>query len=81
MQPKLASRSIFHLTRATTIALLFASLFLLSACSTTSKPPATEAGAVGSIAGSSGKAYKEGVPGGIVVDTVEVRAKITAEAN
>ncbi|MBC2709813.1 MAG: hypothetical protein HGJ94_01995 [Desulfosarcina sp.] len=50
--------------------LLFAALFTITACTTTSPPPP--------VAESSSTAFKEGVPGGVMVDTVEVSAKVTA---
>ena len=47
-----------------------AALFVLAACSTPSPPPpATGEGAV---------AYQEGVPGGVIVNTVDVSARVTA---
>ena len=60
-----------------TLASLFAALFVFTACSTTTS---TEAEEVSSIAasGSSSAAIAEGVPGGVIVDTVEVKAEVTA---
>lgn len=46
-----------------------ASLTFISCSSTTPPPPATETGAL---------AYQAGVPGGVIVNTLEVRAKVTA---
>jgi hypothetical protein len=50
-------------------ALSVASLTFISCTSTTPPPPGEATGAL---------AYQEGVPGGVVVNTVEVRAKVTA---
>ncbi|MCK5713458.1 MAG: hypothetical protein KAI25_12125, partial [Hyphomicrobiaceae bacterium] len=52
------------------LALTAAALLVLTACSTVSPPPpATGEGAV---------TYQEGVPGGVVVNTVDVSARVTA---
>ena len=52
------------------LALLFAALLTITACSTTPPPPpATE---------TSSAVFKEGVPGGVVVKTVNVSARVTA---
>ena len=52
------------------LALTASALLVLTACSTVSPPPpATGEGAV---------AYKEGVPGGVIVNTVDVSARVTA---
>jgi len=52
------------------LVLTAAALFILTACSTVSPPPpATGEGAV---------AYKEGVAGGVTVNTVDVSARVTA---
>ena len=52
------------------LALTAAALFILTACSAASPPPpATDEVAV---------AYQEGVPGGIIVNTVDVSARVTA---
>ncbi len=62
-----------HSTRkvagTTIMALLVAVFFTITACTTTSPPPA---------AGSSSTAFEKGVPGGVMVNTVEVSAKVTA---
>ncbi len=55
---------------AITTALLITALVICTACTTTSPPPPpTETGS---------STFKEGVPGGIMVDTVDVSAKVTA---
>ena len=55
---------------AGSLALLFAGILTLTACSTTSPPPpATGEGAI---------AYQEGVPGGVIVNTLDVSARVTA---
>lgn len=59
--------------------LLFAVLFAITACTTASSPPTTaENSSKVSAEGSSSAAFKEGVPGGVIVDTVNVSAKVTA---
>jgi hypothetical protein len=55
---------------ASSLALLFAGLLTLTACSTTSPPPPAE--------GTSSAAFQKGVPGGVVVNTVDVSARVTA---
>jgi hypothetical protein len=52
------------------LVLITAALLVLTACSTVSPPPpATGEGAV---------AYQKGVPGGVIVNTVDVSARVTA---
>lgn len=52
------------------LALLPAAVFTFTSCSSTTPPPPPEAsGAV---------AYQEGVPGGVIVNTLDVSAKVTA---
>jgi hypothetical protein len=53
-----------------TLALMPAALFALTSCSSTSTPPAATA--------TSERAYAEGVPGGVVVNTIEVSARVSA---
>ena len=60
----------FNATGASIIALLFSVLFTLSACTTTTPPPPPEENA--------SYAFTEGVPGGVIIDTIEVSAKVTA---
>ncbi len=55
---------------ANSLSLLFAALLIITACSTTPPPPPA--------AGTSSTVFKEGVPGGIVVNTVDVSARVTA---
>lgn len=52
------------------LALLFAGLLTITACSTVSPPPPPK--------GAASAAFKEGVPGGVFVNTVDVSARVTA---
>jgi hypothetical protein len=70
MQPKPSRHAALHPTRVTIMALLFIALCFLIACTTTSPPPPGTA--------DSAAAIKEGVPGGVFVNTVEVSVKVTA---
>jgi translation elongation factor P/translation initiation factor 5A len=70
MQPKPSRHAALHPTRFTIMALLFIALCFLIACTTTSPPPPGTA--------DSAAAIKEGVPGGVFVNTVEVSVKVTA---
>ncbi len=54
----------------TTLALLPAALFTLTSCSSTPKTPPP--------VGSGVESYKQGVPGGVIVQTVKVTATVTA---
>ena len=54
------------------LALLAVGLFTLTACSTTPPPPPPPAEVTGSAA------FEEGVPGGVIVNTVDVSARVTA---
>jgi len=54
----------------TTLALLAATLFTLTSCSSTSTPPPPVGSAV--------MIYTKGVPGGVIVQTVKVTATVTA---
>jgi hypothetical protein len=72
-----------HTTRNTmgmrTMVLLLAALFTLCACATDSQTSSdAETISAVSASGSSSAAFKEGVPGGVIVDTVNVSAKVTA---
>jgi len=53
-----------------TLALLFAILFTLAACATTTPPPSAQV--------NTSTAVQEGVPGGVTVNSIEVTAKVTA---
>ena len=53
-----------------TLVLLVITLFSLSACTTTAPPPPA--------AETSSSTFTEGVPGGVIVNTVEVSARVTA---
>jgi hypothetical protein len=55
---------------AGSLVLTAAALLILTACSTVSPPPPAE--------GKSSVAFKEGVPGGVIVNTVDVSARVTA---
>jgi hypothetical protein len=70
MQNKTGRQSALNLARFITIVLLFTALCFVGACTTTSPPPPGTA--------SSDAAVKEGVPGGVFVNTVEVSVKVTA---
>ena len=60
----------FHPIRFATLALLLTTLSFLIACTTASPPPPGTA--------KSTAAVKEGVPGGVFVNTIEVSVKVTA---
>ena len=55
---------------AGSLALLFAGILTLTACSPTSPPPPAKE--------TSSTDFQEGVPGGVIVNTVDVSAKVTA---
>lgn len=55
---------------ANSLPLLFAALLTITACSTPPPPPPAT--------GASSAVFKEGVPGGVVVNTVDVSARVTA---
>ena len=63
-----------HLTSTagptSTLALLFAVLFMIAACATTTPPPPAQV--------NTATAVQEGVPGGVTVNSIEVTAKVTA---
>ena len=70
MRNKLGRHAARYSIRFTILALLFTVLCFLAACTTTSPPPPGTA--------DSAAAIKEGVPGGVFVNTVEVSVKVTA---
>jgi hypothetical protein len=70
MKKKIERQSAPNTMKLITIGLLLAALCFLMACTTTSPPPAPT--------GESTAAMAEGVPGGVFVNTVEVKAKVTA---
>lgn len=70
MQSKSFYHSIGNSDRNTTMALLFAVLFMLTACATTTPPPPAQV--------ESSTAIEKGVAGGVTTNTVEVVAKVTA---
>jgi hypothetical protein len=76
MQTKPSYRSAFNPFWGCTVALLCFFVLTLPSCSTTS----SEAETVSAIAASetSSVAVAEGVPGGVIVDTVQVSAEVTA---
>ena len=53
-----------------TLALIFAVLFTLAACATTTPPPPAQV--------NTATVVQEGVPGGVIVNSIEVTAKVTA---
>jgi hypothetical protein len=53
-----------------TLALIFAVLFMLAACATTTPPPPAQV--------NTATVVQEGVPGGVIVNSIEVTAKVTA---
>ena len=55
---------------AGSLALFFTGLLTLTACSKTSPPPPAKE--------NSSAAFQEGVPGGVIVDTLDVSARVTA---
>jgi len=57
-------------TVSISLALSAAFLFVLSACATQTPPPPAKGG--------SAVAFKEGVPGGVIVNTMDVSARVTA---
>lgn len=70
MKTKSLRKTALSLIMSGSLALTAAALFPLTACSSASPPPpATDEAAV---------AYQEGVPGGVIVNTVDVSARVTA---
>lgn len=51
-------------------------LMMLTACATATQPPASDTTPPPPPEATSGSVYEEGVPGGIIVNTVEIRAKV-----
>ena len=70
MQTKVFKKTTSKTTVSVSLVLTTAVLFILAACSTPSPPPPATGG--------SGVAYQEGVPGGVIVNTVDVSARVTA---
>ena len=70
MKTKPVRRVPFIAIAAGSLALLFVGFLTLSACSTTSTPPPAKA--------KRATAFQEGVPGGVIVNTLKVSAKVTA---
>jgi len=79
MQTKPSNRSAINPILVSIVALFVASILAVAGCSTTSST-STEAETISAVAasGSSTAAMAEGVPGGVIVDTVEVSAEVTA---
>ena len=70
MKPKQLQKTVFTVMAAGSLLLTAAALLALTACSTTAPPPPPE--------GKTATAYQKGVPGGVVVNTVDVSARVTA---
>ena len=70
MKTKPVYNELFTAIVAVSLALLFVSILTLTACSPTSPPPPAEE--------NSSAAFQEGVPGGVIVKTLDVSAKVTA---
>ena len=68
MQTKPIHLSIRHSIQGITLVLLFALLFTLGACTTTSPPPPAK--------GAHSATFKTGVPGGVIVNTVTISARV-----
>lgn len=67
---KSSHRLTCHMGPIKAAALIAAVIFTIAACATTTPPPPAQV--------NTSSAIKEGVPGGVVVNTVEVTAKVTA---
>ena len=79
MQTKTIHRSALNSIGTHTVALIVSVLFTFIGCSTTSSSSTeAETTAAALAEGSSSVAIKEGVPGGVIVETVDVSAKVTA---
>lgn len=70
MKTKPVYNELFTAIVAVSLALLFVSILTLTACSPTSPPPPAKE--------TSSTDFQEGVPGGVIVNTVDVSAKVTA---
>lgn len=70
MRTKTGQKLTHNAIWAVTLTLLLAAPFTFIGCETTTPPPAPQA--------TSSMEYEEGVPGGVVVDIVEVSARVTA---
>lgn len=71
-------RNALNSFRGCTMVLFFAFLLTLPGCSTTASTSEAETVSAVAASGSSSTSIREGVPGGVIVDTVEVRAEVTA---
>ena len=70
MKTKLSRETVLLTYISSSLMLSAAFLFILTACSTPPPPPPATGGG--------GVAYQEGVPGGVIVNTVDVSARVTA---
>lgn len=70
MQPKLFFDSLFNVINGRTIPPIIVALFIFTGCTVSSPPPP--------VTETHKEVFEEGVPGGIVVNTVDVKAKVTA---
>ena len=70
MRTKTGQKLTYNAIWAVTLTLLLAAPFTFIGCKTTTPPPAPQA--------ASSMEYEEGVPGGVIVDIVEVSARVTA---
>ena len=70
MKPKPLRKMALTAIVAGSLILTAAALLIFTACSTVSPPPPAT--------GEAGIAYQEGVPGGVIVNTVDVSARVTA---
>jgi hypothetical protein len=81
MQQKPGRHAALRQMKFTTLALLFAALCFLIACTTTPPPPSGTANTAATVAEDvPGRVFavSEGVPGGVFVNTVEESVKVTA---
>jgi len=70
MRTKTGQKLTYNAIWAVTLTLLLAAPFTFIGCKTTTPPPAPQS--------ASSMEYEEGVPGGVIVDIVEVSARVTA---
>ena len=70
MKPNALNKMARQVTRSDCLVLIAAAILTLTACSATSPPPAAEE--------KSTTIFQKGVPGGIIINTVEVSGSVTA---
>jgi hypothetical protein len=70
MKTKSQKENVLRAIVSGSLLLTLVALFMLAACSTASPPPPAT--------GESAVAYQEGVPGGVIVNTTDVSARVTA---